>query len=106
MKSKLFTSQENIDNWSEILSFIDVSRVPIEYILIMRVYFLDKPDIWEINIFDQSKHHSFDDISTQVAEFLTSVESNIDHVDVEINFDRVKKTISKSIKKFFKKYKL
>ncbi len=106
MKSKSLISQENIDKWPEILATVDVSRVPLEYISYMRVYFLNNRDTWEIDIAGQSKLYTFDEISVQVAEFLSTAKESIDHVDIEINIDKVKKVIDKITKKFFKKNKI
>lgn len=106
MKSKSLISQENIDKWLEILATVDVSRVPLEYISYMRVYFLNNRDTWGIDIAGQSKLYTFDEISVQVAEFLSTAKESIDHVDIEINIDKVKKVIDKITKKFFKKNKI
>lgn len=93
-------SAHNQDYWEEIFETIDMDFFPIEYIHTLVVTF-DTDDVWEIDL-SQEKDSESIDAEQALDNFFQEYEDSIVSVDFRLDFDRVKKDITKRTHRFLK----
>lgn len=85
-------------NWDEILDEVDYDYLPIEYVSVVVVTFLDGK-IWEVDVHNKKTTEDPADI---ISAFLEEYNDKIDTVDFRLDVDRLKKDITKRTKRFLK----
>lgn len=96
--------KEVIDNWPEIFGDIDVKAIPLEYLYSMNILFKDGKR-WELNIASHVKNHDISGLDSQLKEFIGTYEDSIEHIDLRLDVNRVKKDITKKTRSFLKNKK-
>lgn len=88
----------NETNWDEILDEVDYDYLPIEYVSVIVVTFLDGK-IWEVDV---NNKKTTEDPADIISAFLEEYNDKIDTVDFRLDVDRLKKDITKRTKRFLK----
>jgi hypothetical protein len=96
-------SQEFYDRWEHLLSTVEISDVPIEYISeIVVVFHSDDTTVFDITAMIASsakpKH-----IEAQIEDFLSDHDDEIDHVNFHINIPVVATDVNEKTKKLLGK---
>lgn len=86
--------------WEEIFDSVDMDFLPLEYLDLIIVKFLDGK-IWEIDVGKTSKdtEDSIDDI---LEKFFEEYEDTIDTIDFRLNTKKLTHDVGKRTKKFLK----
>jgi hypothetical protein len=99
MPKKFFRPPEKVVNeWPEIFEDMYMSTMPLYYTKSMQIKF-DNGRIWQLNIQELVVEHGSDELSTKLLETFKEYQQDITGVDFEIDIDKLKKDIKKSIKK-------
>lgn len=86
--------------WEEIFDSVDMDFLPLEYLDLIIVRFLDGK-IWEIDVGKTSKdvEDSIDDI---LEKFFEEYEDTIDTIDFRLNTKKLTRDVGKRTRKFLK----
>ncbi len=99
MPKKFFRPPEKVVNeWPEIFEDMYMSTMPLYYTKSMQIKF-DNGRVWQLNIQELVVEHGSDELSTKLLETFKEYQQDITGVDFEIDIDKLKKDIKKSIKK-------
>jgi len=99
MPKKFFRPPEKVVNeWPEIFEDMYMSTMPLYYTKSMQIKF-DNGRIWQLNIQELVVEHGSDELSTKLLKTFKEYQQDITGVDFEIDIDKLKKDIKKSIKK-------
>lgn len=104
-REKQWLPKDISDTWPEIFEDIEYSAIPVEYIHIIDVVFKNKK-VWSIEVEESLSYKSWTEFEIQVREMLNSYKDDIEHVNFKLNTEKIKKDISTSTTKFFRKRKL
>jgi acid phosphatase class B len=91
--------QSNDEYWEEIFDSVDMDFLPIEYLDLIVVKFLDGK-VWEIDIGKSSK--TVDNVEETLEQFFEEYEDNIDTIDFRLNLKKIQNDIGKRTKRFLK----
>jgi hypothetical protein len=103
-KPRKSLNQDLIDQWPEILSDVDLAAIPISYLHCVVITFLDGKT-WDIVLKKEDKQGDGESFAETLNELFQNYEPNIQHVDFRLDVVKLKKDITKSTKKFFKRKK-
>lgn len=99
MPKKFFRPPEKVVNeWPEIFEDMYMSTMPLYYTKSIQIKF-DNGRIWQLNIQELVVEHGSDALSNKLLETFKEYQQDITGVDFEIDIDKLKKDIKKSIKK-------
>lgn len=99
MPKKFFRPPEKVINeWPEIFEDMYMSTMPLYYTKSIQIKF-DNGRIWQLNIQELVIEHGSDDLSNKLLETFKEYQNDITGVEFEIDIDKLKKDIKKSIKK-------
>lgn len=90
------------DEWEEILDEIELTYLPIEYLKNIIVTF-DDGTTWDIDIAASQKNQSSEAIETSLDELFETYDDTIETVDFRLDLEKVKKDLSKRVRRFLKK---
>lgn len=96
---------EEIDDWDKVFNEVTLNVLPVDYVEKVLISFKDGKS-WEIGIAPKSPRKKLNEFKDGLLEILSSYEEHIDHIDVKIDTDRVRKDVEKSIKKMLRKINL
>lgn len=100
MRGKNFP-KDVIEHWPEVFGEISLNVIPLHYLDSIIVTFKNGKS-WEINF----TNHSQEKFETELKEWLSAYENEIDNVDFRLDTERIKKDIQKITNKFLKNRKL
>lgn len=88
--------------WEDILEEIELTYLPIEYLKNIIVTF-DNGEIWNIDIPSSLKTQKIENIEESLDNLFYEYDDKIETVDFRVDIEKVKKDLSKKVKKFLKK---
>lgn len=100
MKVQKHNDSHSDEYWEEIFDSIDMDFLPLEYLDLIIVKFLDGK-IWEIDVGKTAKNteESIDDI---LEKFFEEYEDSIDTIDFRLNTKKLINDVGRRTKKFLK----
>ena len=90
-----------IEHWPEVFGEISLNVIPLHYLDSIIVTFKNGRS-WEIDFTKRSQEK----FETELKEWLSAYENDIDNVDFKLDTERIKKDIQKTTNKFLKNRKL
>lgn len=94
-----------IEFWPEVFGEISLNVIPIRYLDTITVTFKNRK-IWELKIKPVSSDAILEQFESSLKDILSTYENEIDNVDFKLDTERIKKDVTASTSKFFKKRKL
>jgi len=88
-------------DWDDIFQDIEIEILPIEYMKKCIIKFKDG-NVWEVDIKDSRKKQSIDDIDQSLETLFQEYEPTIDNIDFRMDMDRIRKDLTKRVKRFLK----
>ncbi len=99
-KGKKFP-EDIVKHWPEIFEDISFNAIPIDYLHSIIVTFKNGKT-WEVSLNGKSKEI----FESEIKEWFTSYENEIDNVDFKLDTERIKKDIIKKTNQFLKQRKI
>jgi len=91
----------NETDWDDIFEDIEIEILPIDYMNKCIIKFKDGT-VWEVDIKDSRKKQSIDDIEQSLETLFQEYEPTIDNIDFRMDMDRIRKDLTKRVKRFLK----
>ena len=91
----------NETDWDDIFEDIEIEILPIDYMNKCIIKFKDGT-VWEVDIKDSRKKQSADDIEQSLETLFQEYEPTIDNIDFRMDMERIKKDLTKRVKRFLK----
>jgi hypothetical protein len=89
-----------VKEWPEVFEDLYMNTMPVAYLDFIYLEFSDGR-LWEIDIRNQLKENSADDIADRLLETLQEYQSEISKIDFKVDINRLKLDIKKSSNKIF-----
>lgn len=103
-KTRKQLNQDLVDQWPEILSEVDLSAIPILYLHSVVITFLDGKS-WDVVLKKEDKEGDGEKFAETLNDLFLNYEPEIQHVDFRLDVAKLKKDITKSTNRFFKRKK-
>jgi protein associated with RNAse G/E len=99
---KQYFPKDVVDQWPEIFGEVAIKAIPLDYTRSMRIIFKNGNE-WNINIAAHAKTSGLDYVEMQLQELLDTYEDSIEHIDFQLDVNKVMKDAIKTTKSFLKK---
>lgn len=103
-KGKIFP-KEIIEHWPEVFGEVKLNVLPLGYLHSVLINFKDGK-IWEIKVTAQTRTDGWLSFESNLRELMQGYGHQIDNVDFKLDTKRVRRDVTRSTDKFFKKRKL
>lgn len=101
-KKSVDAAQKKVDkDWQEILDSVNMDFLPIQYVETIIVYFNDGR-VWNIDVDKQRAQTDRQHVEDSLEAFFEEYEQSISNVDFRLDFQQLKKDISRRTKRFLK----
>jgi hypothetical protein len=101
MPNTLFKPPKHlVKEWPEVFEDLYMNTMPVAYLDYIYLEFVNGR-VWEIDVKDQLKNSSPDDISAKLFETLQEYKNDIKNVDFKVDIERLKFDIANQTKKYF-----
>lgn len=101
MKSGKKFSKDVVERWPEVFEDISLNVIPLQYLDSIIVTFKNGK-VWDVHF----RNKTYETFESELKEWLTQYESQIDNVDFKLDTERIKKDVIKNTNKFLKGRKL
>lgn len=89
-----------IKEWPEVFEDLYMNTMPVIYLDFIYLEFINGR-IWEIDVKDQLKNGTPDDIADRLLETLQEYKNDIKNIDFKVDINRLKKDIKNSTDELF-----
>lgn len=98
MPKHFFTPPKHlVDQWPEIFKDMPMSSMPVAYLDILKLEFVDGR-IWEFSVDELLSHHSPTEVSNQLVSILEEYQDEIIKIDFKLDINKLKSEIASKTK--------
>lgn len=99
------TPSDVTDAWTDILDDIEMNVVPLNYVHSISITFKNN-QVWVVDVKKKSKTQDWNTLELEIKTMIKQYEDDIYGVDFKLDTDKIKRDISRSIKKLSRNKKI